>query len=161
MMNFEEIAVQYEPMIYKVIKTLHIYRNEDEFYQLGLIALWEAASRFDHDKGSFSSYAYSYIKGRCLDEMKRRILHEERNSTPQEGYWELVQDPNEAKPLETELLLSYCTKLNENQTKWVIYTCLDGLTIKEIAEVENVSPSAVKKWRAGAKEKLRNSLQNI
>ncbi|WP_113930681.1 sigma-70 family RNA polymerase sigma factor [Bacillus sp. P14.5] len=160
-MNFEEIAVQYEPMIYKVMKTLHVYKNEDEFYQLGLIALWEAATRFNHEKGHFSSYAYSYIRGRILDEMKRSILHEERHSTPKEEYWEYVEDPNKVMPLEADLLLSYCHELNNNQTKWVIYTCLDGLTLKEIAQTECVSPSAVKKWRSGAKEKLKKHLQNL
>ncbi|MFK4998640.1 sigma factor [Bacillus sp. N9] len=28
-----------------------------------MIALWEAKQRFDPDKGRFSTYAYSYIKG--------------------------------------------------------------------------------------------------
>ncbi|TYS17770.1 sigma-70 family RNA polymerase sigma factor [Rossellomorea vietnamensis] len=160
-MNFEEIAVQYEPMIYKVMNTLHVYKNEDEFYQIGLIALWEAATRFNEEKGHFSSYAYSYIRGRFLDEMKRSILNEERHSSPKEVYWEYIEDPNEDVPLEAELLLSYCHELNDNQTKWVVYTCLDGLSIKEIAQVENVSPSAVKKWRSGAKEKIRKDLQNL
>ncbi len=64
---------------------------------------------------------------------------------------------------EEDTLLSYCKNglLSENQTKWVLYFSLKGLNISEIAELEQVSVSAVKAWRAGAKEKLRNSECNF
>ncbi|MDP4171531.1 MAG: sigma factor, partial [Bacillota bacterium] len=63
MESFEELSEQYTPMIHKIMNTLHIFKNKEEFYQLGLIALWEANERFDPQKGSFTTFAYSYIKG--------------------------------------------------------------------------------------------------
>jgi RNA polymerase sigma factor (sigma-70 family) len=58
--SFDQLVVQYQPMIHKIIKPLHM----DEFYQTGLIGLWEAAHAFDVRKGSFSNYAYTCIKGK-------------------------------------------------------------------------------------------------
>ncbi|MFJ5762279.1 sigma factor [Neobacillus sp. NPDC093182] len=50
---------------------MHIYKNEDKFYQVGLIGLWEATLTFDERKGRFSNYAYTYMKGKILSQMNR------------------------------------------------------------------------------------------
>lgn len=159
--SFEQLAKQYEPMIHKIIRTLHIYKNQKEYFHTGLVALWEAAEAFDPVKGEFSNYAYSYIKGQILNEMNRSNKREERSVFPKEEYWETIEDQNPGNPLEVEFLLSYCDTLTEKETKWVIYTCVDFLSIKEIAETENVSLSAVKQWRSGAKRKLKEQLLEI
>ena len=159
--NFDQLAKQFEPMIHKIIRTLHIYKNQKEFFHLGLVALWEASEAFDPVKGEFSSYAYSYIKGQILNEMNRSNKHEERSVSPKEDYWETVVDQNSGSPLEVEFLLSYCETLTEKETKWVIYTCVDFLSIKEIAQREKVSLSAVKQWRSSAKRKIKEQLLEI
>ncbi|WNF22709.1 sigma-70 family RNA polymerase sigma factor [Mesobacillus jeotgali] len=159
--NFDQLAKQYEPMIHKIIRTLHIFKNQKDYFHVGLVALWEAAEAFDPVKGDFSNYAYSYIKGQILNEMNRSNKREERNVYPKEDYWETVIDQNPGSPLEVEFLLSYCETLTDKETKWVIYTCVDFLSIKEIAEREQVSLSAVKQWRSGAKRKLKEQLLEI
>jgi RNA polymerase sigma factor (sigma-70 family) len=161
MQNFDQLAKQYEPMIYKIISSLNIYKNKEEYFHTGLVGLWEAAEAFDPDKGDFTNYAYTYIKGQMLNEMNRNNRIEERSIYPKEEYWETVEEPNAHNPLETELLLSYCQELSEKEAKWVIYSFVDFLSIKEIAEKENVSVSAVKQWRSGAKRKLKNSLLEL
>ena len=93
--------------------------------------------------------------------MNRNNKQEERSIHPKEEYWETVKDENPASPLEIEFLLSYCQDLTEKETKWVIYTCVEFLSVREIAEKENVSISAVKQWRTGAKKKLKNELIDI
>lgn len=153
--SFEYLSLQYQPMIHKIMRSLHIYKNKDEYYQIGLIALWEASNRFDADKGNFTTYAYTFIKGRILIEMGKNIKLEEKMVCPEEDYWEYIEDPCAIHPLEENLLLSYCTNLTENQTKWVMYAFLQNLTINEIAELKQVSPSAVKSWRCGARERLK------
>jgi RNA polymerase sigma factor (sigma-70 family) len=152
--GFEQLAQTYGPMIHKIINSLNIYKNREEFYQHGLIGLWEASKRFDPDKGNFTNYAYTCIKGCLMMEMRKVSKHEERNVYPKEEFWQTVEDDDSIRPLEKEILLSYCTNLTTNQRKWVIYTAMDDLSIKEIAEKEKVSISAVKNWRAGAREKL-------
>jgi RNA polymerase sigma factor (sigma-70 family) len=155
MESFEQLSKQYEPMIYKIMHTLHIYKNLDEFYQLGLIGLWEASNRFDPTKGNFTNYAYTYIKGLFLSEMSKTRKNEERTVHLENEVWELMEDANIVDPYEEDLLLPYSNQLTENQKKWLKYTCLEGLSVKEIAEIEKVSVSAVKSWRAGARRKLR------
>ncbi|QPC45568.1 sigma-70 family RNA polymerase sigma factor [Mangrovibacillus cuniculi] len=152
---FTELAENYTNMIHKVIHTLRIYQHHEEYYQIGLIALWEAHERFEDDKGDFAPYAYSYIKGKMLHELNRKVRDGERYVAPNEDYWAVVADSHPSGALEMEMLLSHCGSLNEKQKKWVQYTFFHMLTLSEIAKVENVSESAVKKWRKGAKEKLR------
>lgn len=153
--SFEQLVKQYEPMIHKIIRLLHIYKNEDEFFQIGAIALWEASVRFDVEKGNFTSYAFSYIKGKILTELTKARVQEERSIYPKEEFWELIEDEYCEQPFELKQILTYCESLTENQKKWVLYTVFDGLSITEIARKEGVSPSAVKAWRKGAKERLR------
>lgn len=158
MESFEQLAEQYKPMIHRIIHSLKIYHDQEEFYQTGLIALWEASKGFDGGKGKFSNYAYSYIKGRLLSELAAAAKQKERTFHPKEEYWGTIEDQDSPRHLETELLLSYCTELTEKETKWVLASCLYSLTIKEIAEKEHVSVSAVKQWRSSAKRKIGDRL---
>lgn len=163
MESFDQLAVQYTPMIHKIIRSLNIYKNKDEFYQLALIGLWEASERFDSSKGDFTTYAYSIIKGKIQNEMTKANKIADSTTPAKEEFWYSIEDESATILFEADTLLSYCKNglLSENQTKWVLYFSLKGLNISEIAELEQVSVSAVKAWRAGAKEKLRNSESNF
>lgn len=154
MEHFNEIIKQYEPMIHKIIRTLGIYKNQKEFFQTGLIALWQAAERYDQERGTFSSFAYSYIKGHLLTEMTRRNKHDEHYVCVDDESWELFPDLTCQLPFEWEDL--NCEGLTDKEKKWLMYTVIHGLTIKEIATLENVSLSAVKLWRSGARKRLRD-----
>ncbi|MFD1707005.1 sigma-70 family RNA polymerase sigma factor [Siminovitchia sediminis] len=158
MEDFTELAKQYKPMIYHIIRSLHIYKNEEEFEQTALIALWEARERFHPDKGRFSAYAYSYMKGRMMTELTKHSK-EENLAYPDEDFWEVQEDQHREQPLELETLLSYCEGLTEKQKHWVIFTFYYGQTVKEIAEEKKVSESAVKKWRSGAIKKIRRNMK--
>jgi RNA polymerase sigma factor (sigma-70 family) len=129
--SFEKLAIQYTPMVHKIINSLHIYKNRDEFFHHGMIALWEASKRFDPTKGGFTNYAYTYIKGYLLSELRRSNLYEERSIYPMEEFWETVEAPYTEIPLENEILLSYCRYLTENQRKWVLYTVLRDFSVKK------------------------------
>lgn len=146
-------------MIQQIIHSLHIYKNKDEFHQHGLIALWKASKRFDPVKGTFSTYAYHYIKGYLLMELTKTTVEAERTILQKEEFWENAAANYTDEPLEENFLLSYCQTqaqaLTTNQRKWLMLTVLEGLSIKEIAEKEKVSISAVKLWRKGARDKLK------
>lgn len=161
MESFEQVKKQYTPIVYKIISSLNIYMNKDEFFQIGLIALWEAYERFDPEKGNFTNYAYTFIKGRLLTEMNQSNRHTENTCPVNEEFLDYVEDEFSLCPLEEDILLSYCQagSLTENQTKWVLYTCLKGFNVKEIAAMEKVSLSAVKNWRTAATDKLRKAIK--
>jgi DNA-directed RNA polymerase len=159
MESFDQLSTQYAPMIHKIIQSLHIYKNKDEFFQHGLIGLWEAYNNFDPQKGKFTSYAYMYIKGRLLTELKAANKLDSTITSGDEECWLGIADEGAFCPFEEETLLAYCrqAKLTPNQTKWVLYHCLKGYETRQIAAIEHVSLSSVKSWRAGAKEKLKHA----
>jgi RNA polymerase sigma factor (sigma-70 family) len=156
--NFDQLSKQYKPMIHRIIHSLGIYKNTEEFYQVGLIGLWDAVECFESEKGDFTNYAYSYVKGRILNELSKISKHEERNVLPNEEYWETAEDSHFDQPFEKEYLLSHCDGLTEKETNWVLDTYHDCLSVREIAEKEGVSLSAVKQWKKGALKKLEKNL---
>lgn len=158
MQGFDEIVEQYTPMIHHSINRLRIFKNKDEFFQIGLIALWDAYKRFDHEKGEFSSYAYSFIRGRMLTELNKHIKREEHNVSKDETYWDVIQGDADVE-IDLRILLNDLPELNERQRQWALYTVEEGLSIREIAKRERVSESAVKKWRKAAREILKRTLQ--
>ncbi|MFB6468992.1 sigma-70 family RNA polymerase sigma factor [Cytobacillus sp. Hz8] len=157
MESFNELVKQYEPMIGHILRSLHIYKNKEEFFQTGLIALWEAHGRFNPEKGKFSNYAYTFIKGRIMSELTSINKHENNQFYPDKEFWTLIEDPNSPRTLEEEIIYEYCVDLTVNQKKWVLYTIIADLTIKDIAQLEMVSPSTVKGWRSGALRRLRKA----
>ena len=159
MESFEELVEQCKPMIYKVIHTFNIYKDEEEYFQTGVIGLWEAKERYDPERGNFSTIAYTYIRGRILDELKKRNRIEERSAYPDEDFWLMKIDENAEHPFELATLLTYCNGLTPKQKQWVIDTFYLGLTLKEIAKKEKVSESAVKKWRKQAMEKIKENIE--
>lgn len=152
--KFINLAKQYEPMIWSIIHSLHIYKNEEEFFQIGLIALWDAYQKYDQAKGKFSSYAYAFVKGKILNELTRESKHGEKCVYPQEEFWAIILDERKCEPLAEEMILASFSHLTENQRKYVVYTAIHQLTVKEIAQLEDVSVAAVKAWKRGAKEKF-------
>ncbi|MFC4802009.1 sigma-70 family RNA polymerase sigma factor [Neobacillus sp. GCM10023253] len=155
MESFDQIAEQYKPMIHKIISSLHLYEDKGEFYQHALIALWEVSQRFNPEKGDITNYAYTFIRGRLLVELKKIALAKERCVCTEEEFRRIAGDFQTDRTLEREILLSYCEMLTPNQQKWLLYTFWDVLSIKEIAELEKVTVSAVKQWRKGAREKIK------
>jgi DNA-directed RNA polymerase len=160
MESFEQTAAQFDPMIHKIMNSLNIYKNRDEFYQLGVITLWNVWKDHDPKKGPFISYAYGFVKGKMMNELTKQANHKARFVYPKEEFWEAIEEVVEESQefSTTDLLhdlLKSCRTLSENQRKWLKYTLCDQLTVREIADKEQVSLSAVKNWRQGAREKLK------
>lgn len=148
-------------MIQKIMHSLHIYKNQQEFYQTGLIALWEASQTFEERKGAFSNYAYTSIKGKMLSEMTQNNHYKEKNILPpKEEFWERIEGQDSSLFLEKETIQTYCEGLTEKEATWVMESYINQLSIKEIAESENVTVSAVKQWKLGALRKLKVKVLN-
>ncbi|NMD72713.1 sigma-70 family RNA polymerase sigma factor [Bacillus sp. DNRA2] len=158
MESFEELAETYKPMINKIMSSLHIYKNQEEYFQLGLIGLWEASKHFNEEKGSFLNYAYTHIKGRFLSEMTNQNKREERFYFPTDLFWDTVISLEQEREISHSDIAYLCKVLSEPERKWLQYTCIDCLKTKEIAEKEKVSISLVKKWRKNVREKIRKQL---
>ncbi|WP_284035552.1 sigma-70 family RNA polymerase sigma factor [Neobacillus sp. 114] len=160
MESFEQLAEHYKPMIHKIIHSLHLYTDLEEFYQQGLIALWEASQRFNPEKGNFTNYAYTFIRGSLLTELNKMAKFKEISICPAEEFLVMVADCQQDLSSEKEILLTYAQRLTPNQRKWLLYTIHSDLSIREIADKEGVTVSAVKQWREGARKRLRELITN-
>lgn len=142
------------------IKQLHIFKNKDDFYQEGLIGLWEAYKRFDPTRGvAFRTFAYRTVRGKMLTLLLKSKKNEDRQATLTEAMVEITEDTNPDIPLETETILLYCDGLTEPQRKWVIMHFIEGRGQKEISEKEKVTPETVKSWRRYALKKIRKNIE--
>ncbi|MCM3163722.1 sigma-70 family RNA polymerase sigma factor [Metabacillus litoralis] len=155
-LEYEVIHQQFEPMIYHAMKRLSIYRDKEDFYQIGCIGLWEAVLRFDKEKGEFKSYAYSYILGHMKMALSKAKTEEEKDRKVEE-FWvlDVPCDGGISAALWEPVMKKLSSHLTDNQMKWVNAYCLYGYTPTEIAKDEGVSIPAVKAWRRGAIANLR------
>ncbi|MCQ6277168.1 sigma-70 family RNA polymerase sigma factor [Bacillus sp. V3B] len=152
MEEFEQLVAQHSNMIHSIIRSLNVYKNQDEFYQVGLLALWEASEKFDEQKGvKFSTYAYSVIRGRLLMFLQNETKWDDRVFYPSEEYWDQLEC--ETSLLEKETLLCYFLHLTDLQKKWVLLHFYEGWTNADIAKGENIKLSTVRGWEREAMKK--------
>ncbi|KHF38453.1 sigma-70 family RNA polymerase sigma factor [Halalkalibacter okhensis] len=154
--SFEEVLKNYEPAIKKQLISLRIYKDHDEFYQIGRLALWDAYRKFNPEKGTFSTYAISYIRGRMLVSLRKERKYSDHHSYAGDEQLEAVVSQHETTPLEIELLEPYLTNLSERERLWVKESIIKQKKTAEIASQFNVSTPTVRSWKKTALTKLRN-----
>ncbi|MEK4010680.1 sigma-70 family RNA polymerase sigma factor [Peribacillus sp. FSL M8-0224] len=160
MKDFSALTEEFTPMIHHIIRSLSIYKNKEEYFQVGLIALWESLGNFNEEYGQFSNYAYTVIKGKILNELKHQHKYEIRTEPFDSFLLEMIKDPfsmhEEAFAIDN--VLTYTVGLTLNQQRWLLQTYLENKTVTEIAEIYQVTAAAVKSWRKSALNKLRKQL---
>ena len=155
-MEFEQLAAEYSNMIYSIIHSLRIYKNHDEFYQVGLIALWKGSQHYDEQKGIFAPYIYKFVRGKLLTALKKEKNLDDRYVYPEnEDGFNLT---HEDTVLEMEDLLSHFNHLTDLQKKWVVLRFYYGLSNRDIAEMENIALRKVRAWGDLAMKKFIHSL---
>lgn len=155
--SIEEILLQFEPMVKKQILSLQVFKGQEEFYQIGLIGLWEAYQRFDPEKGPFPAFAQKTVRGRMLQHMKELARFEQRYTVVSDEVLEFIEDTGSGVLLEREIILSYCDGLSERQLAWVNHAIIENKKLREISKIEGVPANHIKSWR---REALRKMLKN-
>ncbi|MFD2637858.1 sigma-70 family RNA polymerase sigma factor [Piscibacillus salipiscarius] len=155
--DFSEILAEYESMIYHLIHKLNIQDRDGEFYQQGLIALWESYQKF-YGRDSFPKITYITIRSRLIDLIRKKsrlIEHETISEFFQE---EAVNDSNieNFDPLFWDMVKN---ALTEKQWVYVQKRIIQGRGIKEIAYEEGTTTDAVKGWGKEVKRKLKPVLK--
>ncbi|QKY70206.1 sigma-70 family RNA polymerase sigma factor [Lentibacillus sp. CBA3610] len=69
--TFEEIFNQNERRIYYYIHRLNIQDPHQEFYQEGLVAMWNAYEKYRPEKGPMATYFNYIIRNRMIDLMRK------------------------------------------------------------------------------------------
>lgn len=157
--DFSALKTEFTPMIHHIIRSLSIYKNKEEYFQVGLIALWDSFRSFNEEYGQFSNYAYTVIKGKILNELKHHHKYE-AHSKPFDSTILEIKDPfsmhEEAFAIES--ILHYTEGLTLNQQRWLLQTYLKNKTVTEIAELYQVTTASVKSWRKSTLIKLRKQM---
>lgn len=156
--SFEEILANYEPLIKKQMVSLRIYKDFDEFFQLGCIALWEAYVNFDPTKGSFSTYAISTIRGKYMTLLTKKTKDEERQVLIGDERFDFLPSSWTLSPLEQESVEAYMIGLTKRERVWVYEAILLGKKTSEIAADYHVSTATVRQWKQGALRKMRKNV---
>ena len=156
-LTVDEVIECYAPIVKKQLKQLQIHKDYDDYYQLGMIALWEAYKRFDPEKGIFATFAIHTVRGRLLTELSKEKTYAARHHVTDEGFHYIVDERN-ASMLEVEIIECYMETLSERQQTWIKETILEGKTTSEIAKDYNVSVHTVRSWKKAAIKKMKMKL---
>lgn len=154
--SFEKIVQTHEKRIHYFIHHLGIRDDEGDFYQEGLIALWNACTTYVAGRSDFSTYVNWKIKNALIDQIRQRQRHAEK----EEHYHRMTGRPEtEYVPREMfdeELWKGIRGMLTENEWKWVTQFIIEDKAVAQIAVKENVSRDAVKNWGRHARRKLKH-----
>ncbi|WP_096156525.1 sigma-70 family RNA polymerase sigma factor [Bacillus sp. FJAT-45066] len=154
--EFSEIVEEYSSMIYKIIHSLHIQKDIDQFYQEGLIALWYAWKGYEDSKASFTTYAYWTIRGMLLNLIKKDRRYHDKHCAWKAEMEELISDESN-KTIDEQLqeIECYAVNLTEKQKIWLIEYIVNGKKLEEIAKEYGTTVASVKAWRRSAIKCLR------
>lgn len=166
------LLLRHERRIHFQIHRLNI-RNEqyDDFYAEGMIALWKALEDYDESQGEIGTFLNHRIRFRLIDYQRTIIRHIEKDKEAMESQI-IAKDSGNTVGTTNQMLICVTggqlkdetfwhdiqSELSGNQWKWIRHFVIDGLSIKEIMELENVSESAVKSWAREARRKLRTEV---
>ncbi|MEG6573406.1 sigma-70 family RNA polymerase sigma factor [Caldibacillus debilis] len=156
MEDFDRLAEQYRPLILSVLRNLNIYQNREDFFQIGLIHLWQAYLNYKPEKGNFSAYAYITVRRGIVRELKKWKRKEGIEHDVDENYWNSVKE--EPKAAEMAFIKDAVCRLPESEREFVIRHFIWGYSLREIAEMENSAYATVKLKKKRALEKLRKAL---
>lgn len=169
-MTFEEIVKQNERRIYYQIHKLNIRDPHQEFYQEGLVAMWNAYETYRADKGPMATYFNYTIRNRLIDLIRSKAREQEKLNVYRE-YQQLNEtsgnfyragslkkrvQSQEPMLVDFEDLIKEAQQLlSTNQLKWLYCFLIQDMSIKSISKREGVSIDAVKSWGREARKKLR------
>ncbi|MEK4424888.1 sigma-70 family RNA polymerase sigma factor [Solibacillus sp. FSL K6-1523] len=157
MQNFETVFEEHEKLINQAVFHLKIYRNFEEFYQLGRIALWEATIKYDPKKSAFEPFAFMMIKFKMVKEISQSNQISEFESVLEETQFQFALDEqstavDEFKEIEWLMLLP------EQERVLLKLAFFEDRTNRDIAKMLGSTEEAVKKRRQRLVKKVREML---
>ncbi|MGL4819770.1 MAG: sigma-70 family RNA polymerase sigma factor [Bacilli bacterium] len=148
METFEKCFESYERLIWHSIKRLHIYKDHDEFYQIGLIALWRAFRHYDASRGAFTTYAYATIEGHLKMQLRKQLRYT--------SDWATHKEETTMDCYPSLRLLENCTLCKEEYT--VLKQKFESdWTFAQIAQKNGLSVNSVKTIYYRALKKLKTT----
>lgn len=157
MQNFETVFEEHENLIKQAMFHLKIYRNYDEFYQLGRIALWEATIKYEPSKSSFEMFAFMMIKFKMQKEMSQLNHIAQFECILEEIQFQLAMDEQHATVGEFNEI-EWLTLLPEQERELLKLVYFEGKTNRDIAKLFGCTEEAIKKRRQRLMKKVKGIL---
>ncbi|GEK35553.1 sigma-70 family RNA polymerase sigma factor [Kurthia sibirica] len=151
--DFEVVYKDMQPLIYFILKKLNIYKDHEYYIQTANIALWMAWKNFDAQKGKFSTYAFSSIRGALLTELSKTNKDAERFvATNDFALNKLIHDQIDDKDHYEDLHIRYdtiCRHVTDIELAILHAYYIENYSMQEIAKMVGQSEAALqkRKWR--------------
>ncbi|MFX3674757.1 MAG: sigma-70 family RNA polymerase sigma factor [Paenisporosarcina sp.] len=158
METFDEVLKAFEPMIYAILRRLRIYKDHEQFIQIGRIGLWQAWKRYQEERGNFAPFAYRSIYGMMLDELKKSNAYDLKTLPTEDDVLERfigAASTSKTPPI-LDGLQEALHVLNDQEKKLIQLLFFEGYTLEEVAIQIGISKSGVKKKRERTLKKLRD-----
>ncbi|MDM5190826.1 sigma-70 family RNA polymerase sigma factor [Bacillus sp. DX4.1] len=152
--TFTETVVLYEKMIKNQMKKLCIYREYEEYYQCGLIALWRAYEKYEAEKGSFSAYALVTVRGYLLERLKKERRFQDRHTCVEQEILQNVCGEEESSDIQ-----EYMSLLDEKEKHVIRERFYVGKKMHEIADDMEMTYHQARWVYRQAMEKIRAAMR--
>lgn len=155
MEDFDAVVERMRPIIGSIIRSLNIYKNHEEFFQIGLIALWKAYMAYDPEKGTFETFAYSYIRGSILTELRKLRKTDDKETFLDE--FAMISIPDvESQSFENQFQIEdLVEQFPEKLRTFFQLHYVEGRKLTEVAKHFGVSYSTVKLWKREVTERFQ------
>lgn len=155
--SFNNLLELHKNMIYSIINSFDRNKgdfsvNEDDLYQIGCLALYEAVDSYDDRyKVKFSTYAFNIIRNRILNEARRqtRIYNNESVSIDAYSFNDhlshLVCERSDSYKREStyDYVLTNVVKKMSFQDRLIIEMRKQNVSYKEISKELNISTKRI------------------
>lgn len=157
MQDVEKIIFDNETLIKKVIYKLKIYRDLDEYMQVGRIALWKALQNYDDTKGDFAMFAYMTVKYAIIRALSKANHVSEHELAVEENI--IIVNSQQHNFVTSSLEWpEWFEALNKDEKFLLIALYEKELSLKEIADKYKLSYETIKKRHQRLLSKLRGLL---
>lgn len=159
MQQIDEQIENYEYLILRVLGKYRIFKDQDNFMQVGRLAIWQALQVFDSSKGDFEMYAYMRVKFAIIRELRNNAKVTDK---------EVVMDEDPLMNWIDGLIEQKQQELDRPEWYWQLFSheqrliemlFYEGYQMKDVAQNEGVSYEALKKRRKKLLMKIREIIE--
>ena len=166
-------VLEYENLVYSLMKKFYNYPYKDDLYQVGIKGLIEAYNHFKDNMGcKFSTYAYMYIYG----EMKKLVREDKgikisrqisKLNLQIEKAYVLLTQKNMKEPTIIGYSVNYddkivikeqLSKLSSEELDLIKYRYMNDFTQTETSKILNMSQVQVSRKEQKILKKLRDKM---
>lgn len=154
MQTAEQVLEQHDYLVKRAVRKLKIYKNFDDYMQIGRIALWQCITDYDETLGEFEMFAYMRIKYALIRALQRDRKVGEHEVAIEQDDLNFHIDQKQQVRLVTNYPYWF-DELKEEERVLLIMHYYEGKTTQEVASKLGYSQEAMKKRKQRLLKKLK------